>query len=478
MVSREIWKNSFGDWFRNIIDEAGILDYRYPVKGFGVWLAYGFKLRNHVLKKIRKLLDETGHEEMLFPTLIPEDLIVKESTHIRSFEGEAYWVTHGGETQLAVRLMLRPTSETIITPMVKLWVRSHADLPKRVYQIAPIFRYETKATRPLIRIREVTTFKEAHTFHASHDEALTQVRLANEIYAKIFDELCVPFIFSKRPEWDKFAGAESTYAFDTVFPDGRALQIGTTHDLGQNFSRAFDFKFETKDGQQVFVWQTSYGISERAIASLIAIHGDDRGLVLPPQVAPVQVVIIPIPYRGVEESIEKVCTEVKKVLEEGGFRVEYDKRQDATPGSKYYHWEQKGVPIRVEVGPRDVERGQVTIVRRDTSYKATCERESVLENVRNICLEISSSLRERAWKWLKSNIHKAKDAVDAKMIIDSSGGVVEIPWCGNDECGIQMEKEVDARILGLPDYSEVKISGTCPICNGPGKYVIRAARAY
>ncbi|MFQ6077230.1 MAG: proline--tRNA ligase, partial [Candidatus Bathyarchaeia archaeon] len=457
---------------------AEIYDYRYPIKGCGVWRPYGFKLRSNILNLIRRHLDETGHEEALFPLLIPEDFLAKESTHIKSFEDESYWITHGGSDRLDVKLALRPTSETAITPMVKLWVRSHADLPKILYQIGSIFRYETKATRPMIRVREITTFKEAHTFHTTHEDSIRQVHTANEVYKRIFDELHIPYLVSKRPDWDKFAGALTSYAFDTVFPDGRALQIGTTHDLGQNFGRAFDFTFETVDGKRDYVWQTCYGISERLVATVVTIHGDDRGLVLPPKVAPIQVVIVPIPYKGVEAEVNEECKRVEETLIEAGLRVKLDDRGNVTPGSKFYDWELRGVPIRVEVGPRDLERGEVTLVRRDTLEKSSCDREGVVGSIMELMAEIGEGLKGRAEEWLRSRLHRARSLEEAKNIIDSRQGVVEIPWCGGDGCGLRMESEVDARVLGTPMDSEEGDEGRCPVCGSRAKGVIRLAKAY
>lgn len=477
-VDRKVWREKFSDWFRDVIDKAGILDYRYPVKGCGVWLSYGFKLRNNVMNVVRRLLDETGHEEMLFPLLIPEDFLAKESAHIRSFEEESYWVTRGGSTPLEVKLALRPTSETVITPMVKLWVRSHADLPKKLYQIASIFRYETKATRPMIRVREVTTFKEAHTFHASHEEAVQQVWKAIEIYKKFYDEIGVPYVLSQRPEWDKFAGAVTSYAFDTVFPDGRSLQIGTSHDLGQNFGRAFDFTFETSDGGQEYVWQTSYGISERIIAAVIAMHGDDHGLVLPPRVAPVHVVIVPIPYKGVEEEVNKVSKGVAETLKKAGIRVELDDRPKVTPGSKFYEWELRGVPVRVEVGPRDVKTGEVTLVRRDTLKRASCREDKVVEEVEDLLAKIQGDLKKRAWKWLRNHINGVEDLKEARRLIDEGSGIVETPWCGDEKCGVRIEKKVDARVLGVPSEIGGKAKGRCLICGRPARFTVRLAKAY
>jgi len=476
-IPRRVWKEQFGDWYREMIDTAKIIDYRYPIKGCGVWMPYGFKLRERVLQVIRGFLDGTGHQEMLFPTLIPEDLIAKEATHIKSFEEEAYWITHGGKDALGVKLALRPTSETAITPMVKLWIRSHADLPLKIYQVGSIFRYETKATRPLIRVREVTTFKEAHTFHSSHAEARDQVATANAIYAKIFDAFCVPFVVSERPAWDRFAGALATFAFDTIFPDGRCLQIGTSHDLGQNFSQAFDLTIEDLEGKQDFVWQTSYGISERAIAAVIAVHGDDRGLVLPPNIAPIQVIIVPIYYKGFEAQIDSECYRVTPALSQEGIRVEIDARPKVTPGAKFYEWESKGVPLRVEIGPRDVEQGKVTLVRRDTGAKIPCARDA-LTLVGKTLVEIEGALRTRAWHVMESHIVATGDLEEAKRVLNTDGGIVEVPWCGQDACGQRIEGEVDARVLGLPIDAGEGVAGECPGCGKTGDRWIRVARTY
>ena len=478
MISeRKIWKEKFGEWFRKVIAEAGILDYRYPIKGCGVWLPYGFKLRRNILGIIRKLLDESGHEEMLFPLLIPEDLFARESMHIKGFEEEAYWVTHGGSTKLSVKMALRPTSETVITPMAKLWIRSHADLPLKIYQIASIFRYETKATKPLIRVREVTTFKEAHTFHASHEDALKQVREAIKIYKKFFDEIGIPYIVSQRPEWDKFAGAVSSYAFDTVLPDGRTLQIGTVHDLGQSFAKAFDLTFETTIGGREHVWQTSYGISERGIAAVLILHGDDHGLVLPPNIAPIQVIIIPIPYKDMEELVNEAGKKVENELKEGGVRVKLDVRSDITPGSKFYEWEMRGVPLRIEVGPRDIKERKVTFVRRDNFEKLSCEESELVEKTKSLLADTRENLRKRAWEWLNLHICKAKSLDEAKKLIDSDFGIVQVPWCGKKECGLEIERGVNARVLGVPSAKE-KVAGNCVVCSQKGEFLVRLAQAY
>jgi len=478
ILSRDKWSSDFGEWFRNILLEAEVMDYRYPIKGCGVWMPYGFKIRKYVLQIMRDLLDSTGHYEVLFPTLIPETLLSKESQHIRSFEGECLWVTHGGFEELKIRYALRPTSETAMTPMIKLWVRSHKDLPIKIYQVVSIFRHETKATRPILRMREVATFKEAHTFHASAEEADKQVWEAVEIYKRFFDELCVPYIISKRPDWDKFAGAEYTIAFDMICPDGRTLQIGTAHNLGQNFGKAFNVTFEKPDGTHEYVWQTSYGISGRAVAAPIIMHGDDRGMVLPPKIAPVQVIVIPIPYKGFEEKVEETAKSVAEKLKAASIRVELDLRPDITPGSKFYFWEMKGVPVRIEIGPRDVERKEVTLVRRDTLERSTCKVEEVVSAVKLLMEEITKSLKERAWSWMRERIRKVYDAKEARKLLQNKFGVVEVPWCGDDDCGLRMEELLDARLLGIPVDTKEKPSGNCIVCGKPAKIFVRAAATY
>jgi prolyl-tRNA synthetase len=477
-VKRKKWRKNFGEWFRDVLINAGIMDYRYPIKGSGVWMPYGFKIRRNILQIIRDYLDAKGHQETLFPLLIPETALAQESTHVKSFEGECFWVTHGGFEPLKVRYALRPTSETVIAPMLKLWIRSHADLPMKLYQVVNVFRHETKATRPIIRMREVATFKEAHTCHPTFEEAEKQVEDALEIYKKFFDDVGVPYLISKRPEWDKFAGAIYTIAFDMLCPDGRTLQIGTVHNLGQNFSKAFDITYETKNGGQEHIWTTSYGISGRGIAAVLIVHGDDHGIVLPPLVAPIQVAIVPVPYRGKEEEVNKACKEVASKLGETQCEVALDLRGELTPGNKFYYWELRGVPIRIEIGPRDLERGEVTVVRRDTLKKQTYKMEEAKAAVQKLAEEITLDLAKNAQKWLKEGIHRVDNLAEAKRLLAKKAGIVEVPWCGKDDCGHRLEEEVEARLLGTPKDTEEKINGKCLICGEKAENIVRVALAY
>ena len=476
-ISREKWSKHFGKWFRKVLIEGKILDYRYPIKGCAVWLPYGFKIRENVFKVIRNQLDSTGHNETLFPLLIPENSLKKEADHVEGFEAQVFWVTHGGQRQLKQRMALRPTSETVIGPMEHLWIRSYADLPLKLYQIVTVFRFETKATRPILRMREFD-FKEAHTAHATEAEAETEVKEEIENYKKIFDQLGVAYCISRRPEWDKFAGAKYTTAFDMICPDGRTLQIGTVHHLGQHFSEAFDVSYETKDGGRQHVWQTCAGISGRGIASVIIMHGDDHGVILPPKIAPTQIIIIPIPYKGKAETVNEECTDAAEELRDKGFRVEVDLRENITPGSKYFDWELRGVPIRVEIGPRDIEKGEATVVRRDTLEKQTCKRKELPEFLNKLAEKITEDLKQKAWQWTKQRVHHAEKMEEAKTLLEKHAGVVEVPWCGQTECGHKLEEITNARVLGIPEDTKEEAKGKCIVCGEKAESMVRAAIAY
>ena len=478
MGKRERWQNEFSKWFHEILDSAQIVDYRYPIKGCGVWLPYGFQIRKNVINVIRRLLDESNHDEVLFPSLITADMLRKEAEHISSFEAQTFWITHAGGKPLEEQYALRPTSETAIAPMLKLWIRSHADLPKCLYQIVSIFRHETKATRPLIRVREVTTFKEAHTSHATHEDAAKQVEVAVKVYSDFFDALCLPYVRSMRPDWDKFAGAEYTIAFDTVFPDGRILQIGTAHHLGQHFAKAFEITYEKEDGSRDFVYQTSYGISERVIAATIAIHGDDAGLVLPPAVAPVQVVLIPIPYKGSEEKVMAKVQEISLKLKKSGIRVMLDDRAKTTPGAKFFEWEMKGVPLRIEIGPRDLQQRKVTVFRRDSQKKTLVDEEVIVDEVKRQLQLITEAMRQTANEWLKSNIRFAESIDQAKFSLDRQQGIVEVPWCGDRACGLSLEQQVDATVLGVGIDSHNDKVYQCAVCQKESRQLVRVAKTY
>ncbi len=473
-------EGNFSEWYSEILKRAEILDIRYPVKGVYVWHPYGFRLRRHVYAILRALMDNE-HEEVLFPLLIPKDELMKEEQHIKGFEEEVFWVTKGGSTDLDIPLALRPTSETAIYPVFKVWIRSHRDLPLRIYQIVNTFRYETKHTRPLIRLREITSFKEAHTAHATRADAEQQVKTAIAIYRKFFDLLDVPYIITRRPAWDKFPGADYTLAFDTLMPDGRTMQIGTIHLLGESFARTFDIKYEDTDGSLQYVNQTCYGISERCVASVISIHGDEHGLVLPPEVAPIQIVIVPIVFSRKGGEVNNACAAVYEELRNAGLRAFLDNSEER-PGAKYYRWEMKGIPLRIEIGPRDLRNDSCVFVRRDNFNKVQVPLRAVAQEAKSALEEIQSCIQERANETLFARIYEseAKDAgIEEEMVTlrdKVKQGIVSLFLCDSERCGKDLEESLDASILGEP-ISGVQSEGKCIICSRKARRVY-VARAY
>ncbi len=478
-VERNKWQNNFSEWYNELIETAGIQDKRYPVKGMNIWLPYGLRIMRNIEKFIHEEMERTGHQEVLFPALIPETEFQKEAEHIAGFEGEVFWVTHAGHDPLDVRLILRPTSETAMYSMFALWIRSHADLPFKIYQIVNVYRYETKHTRPLIRVREISRFFEAHTAHDSFEDAERQIKEDLEIFDNLAKKLALPYIVSKRPEWDKFPGAYYSLGAEVVMPDGRTLQIGTMHNYKQNFAKAYNIMYEKEDGTHEYVHQTTYGMSERLLAAVIAVHGDDRGMVLPPTIAPIQVVIVPIPKKDSPYDVFAYAREIAEELKTAGIRVHADER-DIRPGRKFYDWELKGVPLRIEVGPRDVEGQKAVLARRDTLEKFTVERAELVEKVRETLDAIMENLYARAKEFLDSHIKRVDTLEEAKEVFEDRRGVVEIPWCGEESCGLEMEEILDAKMLGIPyPEEEAKIEGKkCAHCGKDAKFIARFARTY
>jgi len=467
-------KEDFSRWYNEILWRAEIMDVRYPVKGLYVWYPHGFAVRKRAYGILRDLMDRE-HEETMFPLLIPETEFMKEATHIKGFEDEVYWVTHGGKNELDVPLALRPTSETAIYPMYSLWIRSHTDLPLKLYQIVNTFRYETKHTRPLIRLREITSFKEAHTVHATREEAAAQVEVALGLYREFYDSLRVPVIVSRRPDWDKFPGADYTIAVDTIMPDGKTLQIGTVHMLGDHFSRTYEITYEDADGEQQYAYQTCYGISERSIAAIISVHGDDKGLVLPPEVAPIQVVIVPIIVGKRRDEVLSAAAALEEELKEAGFVVRLDDR-DMRPGAKYYHWEMRGVPLRIEIGPRDIDANTVVAVTRD-GQKTKLDRRGVVEGVFSVLAGFREGLWETARQAMADRITVAATLEETAEAVKN--GVAVVHWCGSQECAEKIETAVDASILGSDIRSDqITVSdGPCVACGGRGTSTL-VARTY
>ncbi len=468
-------KSEFSEWYHELIQRAEIMDVRYPVKGLYVWFPFGFRIRKEVYGILREIMDRE-HDEVYFPALIPETELGKEGEHIKGFENEVYWVTHGGTTPLDVKLALRPTSETAMYPMFKLWIRSHADLPLKVYQIVNTFRYETKHTRPLIRLREITSFKEAHTVHATFEEAEEQVKKAMSYYKEFYDRLAIPCLICRRPEWDKFPGAVYTMAFDTIMPDGKTLQIGTVHNLGDNFARTFNIEYEMPNGEHSFAYQTCYGISERCVAALISVHGDDLGLILPFEVSPVQVVVIPVLYKGKEEAVLKAARELGEELKRRGYRVVVDE-SDERPGAKYYTWELKGAAIRVEIGPREVDEGTAVVSFRDEKKKFSVKRDEIPEKVEEWAKEMRERLYARAVEAMKERVKYCNSLEEVEEWIKK--GVALVHLCDSEECGAKLDEiaSVLGEVFELPFEVSAEKKGKCVVCGREGR-LNAVARTY
>ncbi len=464
---------NFSEWYNSVIEIAALSDKRYPVKGMNVWTGYGWKIMRKIDNLSREYMEETDHDEVHFPLLVSKDQFQKEADHIKGFDAEVFWVTHAGRNELDVPLLLRPTSETAMYPMFALWVRAHTDLPLKTYQIVNTFRYETKMTRSFIRMREIHFF-EAHTCHVDFEDAEQQIREDLEIMEKLAEDLAIPFLLTKRPRWDTFPGAFYTIGVDCVMPTGRSLQLASIHQYKTNFSEPYGIKYEDKDGEFHFAHQTTYGMSERLLGAVIGIHGDDLGLILPPRIAPFQAVIVPIPAKGKVEKVHEEAEKLKKELK--NFRVFLD-LEDSRPGAKYYKWEKKGVPVRIEIGLRDIKKGQLVLVRRDTKEKLFIPREELLPRLEALLEEIQSNLLEKAQKDMEKKIITV---TDDHMKGDEANAVLRVSFCGSQDCAETLEKDLGIKVLGevvdargefiLPDESlNSTFTGkpSCLVCGKP-----------
>ncbi|MCD6535531.1 MAG: proline--tRNA ligase [Thaumarchaeota archaeon] len=464
---------NFPSWFDDLILKARIVDNRFPVKGFLVYMENGAYILDEIRRLLENELEKTGHKKMYFPLVTSEELFGKEAEHIKGFSKEVFVIDQGPGEQ---RLIIRPTSETIMYPMFKIWIRSHADLPLKVYQSVNVYRCETKATRALYRVREIP-WNEAHTVHETPSDAERQVKEAMEIYQKVLKALGISYLILKRPDFDKFAGAVYSIAFDAWNPDGKVNQVATIHNLGRNFAKAYGLEFEKKDGSRGIPYQTCYGFGfSRVLAAIIAQHGDDHGLVLPPIIAPTQVVIIPIPFKGQEKQIYEYAAKVKEMLSQK-WRTVLDDREDITPGEKFYHWELLGVPIRIEIGPKEVAESSVTISRRDTLERTKVQLDELANKVAELMDAIASNLLERSRRMMMSLISDAKDIDEIKRILKDRR-IARVEWCGKIECAEKLRDEVKGEIRGERyDIAEMP-EGNCVICGEKAKYVVYVARAY
>ncbi|MFI5413623.1 MAG: proline--tRNA ligase [Candidatus Lutacidiplasmatales archaeon] len=448
-------KVAFIDWYLAVVDAATLTDKRYAVKGMNVWTPYGFLARRHLDAVMIREIEATGSSPVEFPALIPANEFAKEKEHIKGFDAQVYWVTKGGLSELDIPLVLRPTSETAMYPIFALWVRSHRDLPLNVYQIVNTFRYETKTTRPFLRVREIHFFEE-HTCQADEAAADQRVRSNLEAFARMAKAFALPYVAARRPEWDKFPGAAYSIAFDIPVGAGRTLQIGTAHHYRENFSGPYGIRYEDAQGVQRLVHQTTFGLSERLLGAIIAVHGDQKGAVFPTSVAPYEVVIVPIPSAGPGPGPEATATESVERLRRHGRRVHLD-AGDERPGAKYYRWELKGVPVRLEIGRREATARTATAVDR-LGRKRSVSLDTLERDVDAFLAEFDEALYARALAAFQEAFRVFRTMEELKEF--AHVGVVG--WCGKEECGHAIEAAVDGGLLGTPE-SELPLELSTPV---------------
>ncbi|MBS7659212.1 MAG: proline--tRNA ligase [Candidatus Bathyarchaeia archaeon] len=468
---------NLSEWYTQVVLKSGLADYA-PIKGCMVYRELSYAIWEKIQQILNEKIKRTGHKNVYFPLLIPESFLRKEAEHFSGFVPEVAWVTIGGEKPLEEKLAIRPTSETIIYAMYAKWIRSWRDLPIKLNQWCSVVRWETKATKLFLRTREFL-WQEGHTAHATKEEADEEVmEILNEYKDLMENYLAIPVLIGRKSDSEKFAGAVYTTTLEAIMPDGKALQMGTSHNLGQNFSKVFDIKFIGKDEKEHYVWQTSWGISTRVIGAMVMVHGDDRGLVIPPRVAPIQVVVIPIPYKDTStEVIMNKAKEVYERLQSAGISTHLDDRREYTPGWKFNDWELKGVPIRAEIGPRDVKHGQVTLARRDTLEKIIVKDEEVVEVVKKLLEDIQNNMFNRAKRFLEEMITTVKNYDEFKAVLKNKGGFIRASWCLSPECERKIKEETGATIRLIPFEKEEPISN-CIYCGKEAKEMVYFARSY
>jgi len=468
---------NFSDWYVEVIMKAGFADYA-PVKGCMIIREDAYAVWEKIQSAFDARIKSTGHRNVYFPLFIPESLLKKEAEHFAGFTPEVAWISQGGDTELEEKVAVRPTSETIMYATFAKWIRSWRDLPVKINQWCNIVRWETKSTRLFLRTREFL-WQEGHTAHATQEQAEEEVLYALSEYRNIMENyLAIPVIPGKKSDSEKFAGALYTTTLEAMMPDGKALQMGTSHNLGQNFAKVFDVKYIGEDKQDHLVWQTSWGISTRLLGAMVMVHGDDKGLVIPPKVAPTQVVIVPILFKSAEvEAIIAKAKEIAETLKAKGFTVILDDRQEYTPGWKFNQWELKGVPVRVEIGPRDLKQGQVVMVRRDTGQKNPVKEADIPAAAEMLLDEIQKNLFAKAKAFMQQNTYTVQTYDEFKRVLCEKGGFLKASWCGSSDCEAKIKEETGATIRVLPFDKEETKSG-CVHCGEPAKDIVYFARSY
>ncbi len=468
----QIKKKNFSDWYLEVIIKADLIDYG-PVKGTIVFKPYAYRMWEKLQKIVDKEIKDLGVTNVYFPIFIPESLLKKEKEHLEGFSPEVAVVTYAGGEELKEKLIVRPTSETIMYPFFAKWIKSYRDLPLMINQWANVIRWE-KRPFPFFRNTEFL-WQEGHTAHRDHKESLNFVFKALKMYEKVYQEvLCVYGIAGKKSEQEKFAGALATYTYEILMPDGKALQGCTSHDLGQNFSKVFNVRFQDRDKKLKYVWQTSWGFTTRSLGAMLAVHGDDKGLVLPPKISPYQIVIIPI-YGKEDLKIKSFIEEFKK---EFSFVDIFVDESQHSPGYKFNEWELKGVPLRIEIGSQEVKNKKLTVFRRDNNERFSLSKEDLKNNLEIIFKEIEKNLFERSKKFTEENTHFVENYEEFKKIMMTEKGFIKAFWCENKDCEIKIKEETKATTRCLPISEEKQKPGKCIYCGKKAKNIWFFAQAY
>lgn len=463
ITSRE---ENFADWYTDVVSASRLARYS-NVKGCVILEPNGCALWDNIVENMDKLFKETGHKNVKLPMFIPEGLLNKESELVNGFAPEVAWVTQGGSKTLEERLCVRPTSETLFSDYYSEIVKSYKDLPIKYNQWCSVVRWE-KETRPFLRSREFF-WQEGHTVHATSEEAEKETRDMLNVYKKFFEEyLAVPVVCGKKTEKEKFAGAEYTLTIEALMHNGICLQSGTSHYFGQKFSKAYDIKFLNKNNEYEYCYQTSWGTSNRMIGALIMVHGDDRGLVLPPKIAPTKVAIIPI---GNDENVINTTNMIESLLKENNISY-YTDNTDKTPGFKFAEAEVNGIPVRIEIGKRDLENNQITFVRRDTSEKITINlNENILDKLNELFNEIQNNLFEKAKERMNSLTFTASNLTEVENILNTHPGFIKAPWCGNLDCELKMKEIKGCKSRCILENEKVH-DEKCVVCGNKAKHIV------
>ena len=465
-------EDDFAQWYTDVCRKAELMDYS-SVKGFIIYRPYSYAMWEAIQQYMDKRFKETGHENVYMPMLIPQSLLQKESDHVEGFAPECAIVTKGGLDDLEENLIIRPTSETLFCEHYAKIVNSYRDLPKLYNQWCSVVRWE-KTTRPFLRSREFL-WQEGHTAHATAEEAEARTQQMLNVYADFCEQvLAIPVVKGRKTDKEKFAGAEATYTIEALMHDGKALQSGTSHNFGDGFAKAFGIQYTDKDNKLKYVHQTSWGMTTRLIGALIMVHGDDSGLVLPPKIAPVQVDVIPIMQN--KDGVLDKAYEVKEALVKAGLRVKVDDT-DKKPGWKFSEQEMRGIPVRVEMGPRDIEAGQAIIVRRDTREKTTVAIESLAEEIKNILDKMQTEMLERARTHREAHTYVATNYDEFKDVVANKPGFVKAMWCGDQACEDKIKEETTATSRCMP-FEQEHLSDVCVCCGRPAKKMVYWGKAY